>query len=321
MRNVVDVVNIPHYQIFIDMRKKTQEEYSNEVKKQLPKIRIIDSYVNSRTKIRVEDDFGIKYLVYPNTLLLGITPTIKTAEDVEEFIRIKLYHTLNLTYISGFTSHKEKIYVKDSDNIIYHVSCSDVIRNNPSIPSLRSSVDKNDGFIKKSKKIHHDKYDYSLVDYQDTRKVLNIICKIHGVFQQQPVTHLKGHGCPKCGLEKTIYNLTTNHIGWSILKWTKTGKQNKGNPKLYFVNVYNEEENFIKIGRTYKKINERLAFLVKLGYKYEIIKVVEGNYNFIYNEEKKILNLYKNQKYTPKTKFHGYTECFKIEIKTQINED
>ena len=54
-------------------------------------------------------------------------------------------------------------------------------------------------FIKKSKKIHGDKYDYSKVKYVNSKTDLCIICPIHGEFWQTPSTHLKGSGCKKCG--------------------------------------------------------------------------------------------------------------------------
>ena len=54
-------------------------------------------------------------------------------------------------------------------------------------------------FIKKSKKIHGDKYDYSKVDYKNSRDKVCIICPIHGEFQQKANEHLRGHGCSKCG--------------------------------------------------------------------------------------------------------------------------
>lgn len=53
-------------------------------------------------------------------------------------------------------------------------------------------------FIVKSKKIHGDKYDYSKVDYISNRVKVNIICKIHGSFEQVPTSHFKGFGCSKC---------------------------------------------------------------------------------------------------------------------------
>jgi len=60
-------------------------------------------------------------------------------------------------------------------------------------------------FIEKSKKIHGNKYDYSLVEYENHFTNVKIICKIHGIFEQTPRHHLMGRGCQKCGgsLKKT----------------------------------------------------------------------------------------------------------------------
>lgn len=41
-------------------------------------------------------------------------------------------------------------------------------------------------FIEKAKKIHGDRYDYSLVDYVRANIPVKIICKVHGVFEQNP---------------------------------------------------------------------------------------------------------------------------------------
>jgi hypothetical protein len=58
-------------------------------------------------------------------------------------------------------------------------------------------------FIKKAKQIHGDKYDYSKVKYTGCKKIITIICPIHGEFYQVPNYHLSGNGCPKCGHENT----------------------------------------------------------------------------------------------------------------------
>jgi hypothetical protein len=49
------------------------------------------------------------------------------------------------------------------------------------------------------KKIHSEKYDYSLVSYISNREKIRIVCKKHGEFLQTPVRHLYGDGCPSCG--------------------------------------------------------------------------------------------------------------------------
>lgn len=55
-----------------------------------------------------------------------------------------------------------------------------------------------DEFIERSKNIHNNFYDYSLVEFKNTTKPINIICPSHGLFVQKPNKHLRGHGCRKC---------------------------------------------------------------------------------------------------------------------------
>ena len=60
----------------------------------------------------------------------------------------------------------------------------------------------NDKFIKMAKKIHGNKYDYSLVEYKNYLTKVAIVCKYHGVFKQNPGNHLKGQNCPGCKSSK-----------------------------------------------------------------------------------------------------------------------
>ena len=59
-----------------------------------------------------------------------------------------------------------------------------------------------DEWVKKAKKIHGDKYDYSLVNYTGYYNKVKIICKKHGVFEQLAYDHLHGKGCKKCRKSK-----------------------------------------------------------------------------------------------------------------------
>lgn len=54
-------------------------------------------------------------------------------------------------------------------------------------------------FIKSAKKIHNNKYDYSKVEYTNSKSKVCIICYKHGEFWQTPNDHLDGCGCPICG--------------------------------------------------------------------------------------------------------------------------
>jgi len=65
-------------------------------------------------------------------------------------------------------------------------------------------------FIKKAKKLHGDKYDYSKVKYLTADKQVIIICNKHGEFSQAPSAHLKPHGCAQCAVIKTNRNNMTS---------------------------------------------------------------------------------------------------------------
>ena len=57
-------------------------------------------------------------------------------------------------------------------------------------------------FITEAKRVHGDFYDYSKVVYKSNKKKVNITCPVHGPFDQNAKSHLKGSGCPKCSVER-----------------------------------------------------------------------------------------------------------------------
>lgn len=57
-------------------------------------------------------------------------------------------------------------------------------------------------FIAESKRVHGDRYDYSLVQYVDANTKVCIVCPIHGEFWQRPNDHIRGIGCKKCSYDK-----------------------------------------------------------------------------------------------------------------------
>lgn len=73
-------------------------------------------------------------------------------------------------------------------------------------------------FIERAKEIHGDKYDYTKVEYLRKKNNVILICPIHGEFEQTPDNHLRGMGCPKCGIhlskgENEIYEFIKKLIG------------------------------------------------------------------------------------------------------------
>lgn len=108
----------------------------------------------------------------------------------------------------------------------------------------------NKSFIKKAKKIHKNKYDYSLVDYKKSSVKVNILCNKHGVFKQKPNSHLSGNGCPKCADERgaKLRSLSLSHF---------ISRAKKVHGKLYnyknveYVNQYKKIKVFCNIHKEY----------------------------------------------------------------------
>ena len=99
------------------------------------------------------------------------------------------------------------------------------------------NIDKTNKFINKAKKIHNDKYDYSLVDYIHSKTKVKIICFEHGVFEQMPQKHLIGQGCSKCSKTK---KLTTE-------KFIKKSQEIHGNKYDYSIVNYINYHTKVKI--------------------------------------------------------------------------
>lgn len=62
----------------------------------------------------------------------------------------------------------------------------------------RRKRDCGENFERKARRVHGNKYDYSLVKYVNANTKIEIVCPQHGSFWQFPNYHLSGNGCPKC---------------------------------------------------------------------------------------------------------------------------
>ena len=100
--------------------------------------------------------------------------------------------------------------------------------------TFRSNLDE---FIKRAKKVHGDKYDYSLVKYVNAETKVCIICHEHGKFYITPQHHIIGQGCPKCAGR----GLSTEDI---IKK---------------FISVHGDKYDYSKV--VYKKMNEKVCII------------------------------------------------------------
>ena len=59
-------------------------------------------------------------------------------------------------------------------------------------------------FIKRAKKTHGDKYNYSRVEYVNGNSKICIICEKHGEFYQRATDHIQGGGCITCSCDRRL---------------------------------------------------------------------------------------------------------------------
>lgn len=156
-------------------------------------------------------------------------------------------------------------------------------------------------FIKKCiERFGDDKKIFNKVEYKCAKTKVEILCEKHGYYKITPNCYLNGNRCRKCADEKHI---------WDVEDY----KEICGNrqPILYKVRIFNEKESFIKIGITVQGVDKRFNSKFKLtGYKYEVLKTIQGDAEYIWKLEKRVHSFYKKYKYIPKTHFQGHTECF-----------
>lgn len=65
----------------------------------------------------------------------------------------------------------------------------------------------NEDFISKCVKIHNGYYDYTKTKYTGCYNDVDVVCPKHGLFTVPAYSHLQGHGCKKCAIEKNALKL------------------------------------------------------------------------------------------------------------------
>ena len=98
------------------------------------------------------------------------------------------------------------------------------------IKSSNATRKTKDQFIKDSKMVHGEKYDYSKVEYKNNSTKVCIICPEHGEFWQRPDKHiLRKQGCPYC----------SGNAKRDVDSFIKDAKRVHGDKYDYSKSVYN----------------------------------------------------------------------------------
>ena len=97
-------------------------------------------------------------------------------------------------------------------------------------------------FTEKAKKVHGEKYDYSLVEYVDNKSKVKIICPEHGEFSQKPSNHNMGSGCKQCAIIERAISISLN-----TEQFIKKAKQVHGDKYDYSLVEYTHTHAKVKI--------------------------------------------------------------------------
>lgn len=96
---------------------------------------------------------------------------------------------------------KHGIFFQEPSSHLSGAGCPDcwnVCRTQLVTSSITSRKEK---FIHSAKQKHFDKYSYQFAWYVNNGTPIEILCPIHGSYFQRPGAHLRGQGCPSCGID------------------------------------------------------------------------------------------------------------------------
>ncbi len=96
-------------------------------------------------------------------------------------------------------------------------------------------------FIIECKRAHGDKYNYDKTIYKGVYINVKIKCQTHGIFEQNPRNHIKGHGCKKCGHEMTT-NIQTKTQEQFIIDIKKVHGDKYDYSKVIYVSAKDDIE-------------------------------------------------------------------------------
>lgn len=110
---------------------------------------------------------------------------------------------------------------------------------------------------------------------------------------------------------------------WKYSEWVEAGKTSSkfDSFKVYIIRCYDENESFIKVGKTFQTTEDRFKLDGAMPYNYEVLyEIISNGYNICKLEEK-IKKELKQYSYKPRIMFNGYYECFEEEGLYKLKEN
>lgn len=125
------------------------------------------------------------------------------ADTIDTFIDKAIAKHGSIYDYSGvvYLNNKTKVEVKCSEHGLFEVTPDNHLSKGSGCPECAkvkrglSNRLNTEEFIRRSKEVHKDFYDYSKSVYTTRNSLIKIICPIHGEFEQKADNHMVGKGC------------------------------------------------------------------------------------------------------------------------------
>ncbi len=165
-------------------------------------------YINNKTKVKIIcPEHGI-FTQIPSSHISGngcykcgiVIRSSKCKDTIPEFInKANIVHNNKYDYsLVEYIASKCKVKIVCQEHGTFEQLPNGHLRGQ-GCPVCAGTIKlSTDQFISKANHIHNNKYDYSLVEYINNCTKVQIICPVHGIFDQVPNGHLCGQGCPRC---------------------------------------------------------------------------------------------------------------------------
>lgn len=167
-----------------------------------PDIKIITIPKLQTDKVLIQTKYGLCEGVFCK-LKKSKNITSRIAINKREFISNQILENYPNVKILNNVCSVSDIAIIEHNGKQYQYTVGALINNKKVSFAPYSLVDKQQWFIEQAIKIHGCKYDYSHTMFQNTNKMIDVTCHIHGLFKIRASAHIhQGQGCKKCALEQ-----------------------------------------------------------------------------------------------------------------------
>ena len=274
-------------------------------------------YVNNKTPVKlISKEYGLleirpdALLAKPNYIPKGKKKTKSNDKEIFIIEAVKVYGDKDDYTETNIISSKHNIDVRCKKHDItfnktignYLSGCGCPSCSAENYRELRAIP--KDEYYRRVNEKHDNKYTYT-DDYTILSGVVTFICEEHGKQRKNAGSHMNGYGCKKCNIVPIKVNKRSKEGYCKLADGRST--------MLYILKCSDENEEFYKIGKTFRKITKRYINS-NMPYNIEVIYKYENSAGFIWDLEEELHKKYKEYKYRPRQWFAGYSEAYKLNL-------